>query len=117
MVWKDEPLAKTAILVVLMAWIASNEVDASNTIANMIIDGVFIFYVYHRWYITRVELWRILWAITLVQMIWHGVAPFLLDFSVKGELWYYLAIRNGLYVLQLPVIGWYAHGSVRFSKG
>jgi len=106
-----------AILFVAAAWIASNRVDPTNTIANVIIDMVFLFVVYRYWYTDRLSLWGFLCAITILQIIWHSIAPFLFIFSVREEVWYYLAVRNVLYVSQLPLIGWYAHGSFVVSKG
>lgn len=98
----DSPII--AILLVAAAWIASNRVDPTNTIANIVIDLVFLFIVYRYWYITRIKMWGILCLITIAQIILHGFSPLLQE-------WYYLAVRNVLYVSQLPLIGWFAHGS------
>jgi len=110
--WKNESESKTAILLVLIAWIVAGEVDYTNTIANIVIDMVFLFVAYRFWYITRLNLWAILCIITIIQIIWHGLAPFLFS----EEVWYYLAVRNVLYASQLPVIGWWAHGSFMVSN-
>ena len=102
--WKNESESKTAILLILIAWIVTNEVDYTNTIANIVIDLVFLFIVYRYWYVTRIKMWGVLCLITIAQIILHGSSPLFQE-------WYYLAARNVLYASQLPAIGWYAHGS------
>ncbi len=107
--WKGEPESKAAILLVLMAWIVTNEVDYRNTIANIVIDMVFLFVTYRFWYTTRLKIWGILSLITIAQILLHGFSPLFQE-------WYYLAVRNVLYASQLPVIGWCAHGSFMVSN-